>query len=202
MQLVPKLRTPVTAIRVTEDLLIKAGNWLIIFPGDVLGQMSDDEVKANFIIPDDDPPMVVPREPPRRSFAKAPSGPLMQRAREASAQTYGKRVVKTAMHGFQFNGVSLGAQMIRVLDVLFTAAGRTVAPLTTTTLRNRAHENDRNQVSTRLGEAEEKGLVTTSFTADGVKEYTLTPRGLDVVDRFGEAARPYAVRHQAAGATS
>jgi hypothetical protein len=53
VRLVPKLRTPKHAVRLTEDLLAEAGQWLIIQDDETIDVMSDAEVNALFQVVSD-----------------------------------------------------------------------------------------------------------------------------------------------------
>ena len=196
MQLIPKIRTPVTAIQAKDDISIKRGDWLLILPGDTIEQMTDEEVRLNFVVPEEVD--VTPREPPRRLRPnRQPDTPLMRRAREASARATGQRVTRAEPHAFNIDGVTVGAQTVRVVEALYAAAQGRPMPMIMRDVAPFLHFNDVPQASARLGDAKKRGLLIQGERDGGTKEYTVTELGVRVVEKFADEARVYVTRTRA-----
>lgn len=164
-RLTPKTISPALAIRVKDDLIVEAGQWLLVFDDEQIEVMTDDEVRALY---DLSPPAVAK---PSKDYKRGP-----------------------IQHGYSVRSLVMDAggktlrvpgQLVRVLTALHTAGDRSLSGVVA---RQMSDASDRAQVSGRMTDAVALGFATKEPASGGQFYWTLTNEGRAVVRALGDAA--------------
>ncbi len=174
MKLTPKIKAPVTAVRLREGLVAERGSWLIINDDDTVQVLSDEQVRAVFNV-----------------GAVTDGG-----ARHRVPTVSNGRRVNGSVQVDLLSGVKLtiGAQSIRILEALAKQPGGEIRSDSLDLIRRTLGERDQTQVTGRLHDAEVKKLVIKETIAGMTNRYTwrLTNEGRAIAQTYAAEASRYA----------
>jgi hypothetical protein len=173
-KLLPRITTPVYAIKLKKDLLAERGHWLLIMEDEALMLMTEQEVKSAF------------RFEPQQAAV-----PTLAPPRPYNLQTTKKRL-SIEIAGKTLN---IGAQMVRVLAGLQSFNDANSHAAASIGLRSYLAEPNFNQATARLSEAKTLGFVTTQGNLTPYR-WAITNNGREVVRLLGETAAKYATKTQ------
>lgn len=173
-----KVGNPTVAIKLHNEVLGVPGQWLLIMPDETVQVLDDAEVKAAYRIHSEPSPVPSP-----------PKKPAAQRASRTKSPSY-----HVTLAG---KDIRLGGQLGRVLVALAKRTNGTGSGRRSSDLRAAMDVDDCSQITARLSDARNRGLVAAARSAeqyDRSFEWSLTDDGREIVRQIEAQHDPFGSR--------
>lgn len=153
----PRITSKPRGILIKQDVTIKRGEWLVVHEDDRIEVLTSEEMRRNYT--------------------------MEQIAPKPSSQKWG------AQRGgsYSLNGHRATAQQIRTMTAMTEVEMETgQASMTSADIKRLVIKRDANQVSARLTELVNRGLVTKARRGDDRNVWSLTEAGREIEKKLGD----------------